>query len=119
VRLRSSCSGALKSHRPVELGFRYGERASSRCTLADQLSALLDDGSGRIHPELVPLADSLLAMDRPRSGLSWLSMRKGQPGSAEDLLRWLGRGEIELTHEAFLGLESWRAAATTRPPPPG
>jgi hypothetical protein len=89
-------------------------RLCSRCTLADQLSALLDDGSGQIRPGLVPLADSLLAMDRPRSGLGWLSMRKGQPGSAENLLRRLGRGEIELTHEAFLGLENWRAAAYLR-----
>lgn len=89
-------------------------RLCSRCTLADQVSALLDDGSGQIRPALVPLADSLLAMDRPRSGLGWLSMRKDQPGSAHDLLRRLGRGEIELTHEAFLGLESPQAATHLR-----
>jgi hypothetical protein len=41
-------------------------------------------------------------------------MRKGQPGSAEDLLRRLGRGEIELTHEAFHTLQPWRAAAHLR-----
>jgi hypothetical protein len=28
-------------------------------------------------------------------------MRKGRTGSADDLLRRLGHGQIELTHEAF------------------
>jgi hypothetical protein len=61
-----------------------------------------------------PLADALLAMDSPRSGLAWLEMRTWQPGSAEDLLHRLGRGEIELTHEAFHTLQPWRAAAHLR-----
>lgn len=89
-------------------------RLCSRCALAGRLAGLLDDGSGRIRPELVPLADSLLAMDKPLSGLNWLWNRKGQAGSPEDLLRRLGRGEIELTHEAFHSLRPWRAAAHLR-----
>ena len=91
-------------------------RLCSRCTLADRLSDLLDDGSNQIRPELAPLAGPLLSMDRPRSGLSWLSGRKGQDGSPEDLLRRIGRGEIELTHEAFQRIENWRAAAHLREP---
>jgi hypothetical protein len=70
----------------------------------------LHDGTGRIRPELVGLADSLLAMDNPRSGLKWLDQR----GSAAELLRRLSRGEIELTHEAFHTLQPWRAAAHLR-----
>ncbi|MFE7268243.1 hypothetical protein ACFU9B_40605 [Streptomyces sp. NPDC057592] len=40
------------------------------------------DGSGRIRPALVQLFDLLVAMDKPRSGLAWLEMRRSQPGSA-------------------------------------
>lgn len=41
-------------------------------------------------------------------------MRKGKTGSASDLLQRLGRGEIELNHEAFHTLQPWRAAAHLR-----
>jgi len=47
----------------------------TRCTFADRLAGLPDDGTGRIRPELVPLADSLLAMDNPLSSLTWLCTR--------------------------------------------
>ncbi|MEV5011437.1 hypothetical protein [Streptomyces sp. NPDC055692] len=50
-------------------------------------------------------------MDKPRSGLAWLEMRRGQPGNASQLLRRLGLGEIPLTHDAFHELQPWRAAA--------
>jgi hypothetical protein len=53
-------------------------------------------------------------MDNPLSGLTWLYTRKGRAGSPDDLLRRLGRGEIELTHETFNGLQPWRAAAHLR-----
>ena len=53
-------------------------------------------------------------MDNPLSGLTWLYPRKGRAGSADDLLRRLGRGEIQLTHEAFHALQPWRAAAHLR-----
>ncbi len=92
----TNCAGFSQSEGKLHRG-----RLCSRCALADRLAGLLDDGSGRIRPELVPLADSLLAMDKPLSGLNWLWNRKGQAGSPEDLLRRRGRGEIELTHEAF------------------
>jgi hypothetical protein len=113
----SECAGFMMSYRCsrcAEEGKLHGGRLCTRCTLSDRLSELLDDGTGRIRPELRPLADALLAMDSPRSGLAWLEMRKGQPGSAEDLLHRLGRGEIELTHEAFHTLQPWRAAAHLR-----
>ena len=53
-------------------------------------------------------------MDNPLSGLTWLYPRQGRSGSAADLLRRLGRGEIPLTHEAFNGLQPWRAASHLR-----
>jgi len=95
-------------------GKLHGGRLCTRCALAGRLAGLLDDGTGAIRPELAPLADALLAMDNPLSGLTWLYPRQGRSGSADDLLRRLGRGEIQLTHEAFNGLQPWRAASHLR-----
>jgi hypothetical protein len=113
----TTCAGFSQSFACARCGLEdklHGGRLCTRCTFADRLAELLDDGTGRIRPELVPLAESLLAMDNPLSGLTWLYMRKGRIGSASDLLRRLGRGEIELTHEAFHTLQPWRAAAHLR-----
>ncbi|QNE17197.1 hypothetical protein F1D05_03805 [Kribbella qitaiheensis] len=109
----TTCAGFSQSFACTRCSFEdklHRGRLCTRCTLADRLAELLDDGTGRIRPELVPLADSLLAMDKPRSGLSWLTRR----GAATELLGRLGRGEIELTHEAFHTLQPWRAAAHLR-----
>ena len=113
----TDCAGFSQSFACSRCGYEgklHRGRLCSRCTLSDRLSDLLDDGSGRIRPELVPLAESMLAMDNPLSGVGWLFTRKGQAGSPEDLLRCLGRGEIGLTHEAFQRVENWRAATHLR-----
>jgi hypothetical protein len=113
----ADCAGFSQSFACARCGFEgklHGGRLCTRCALADRLADLLDDGSGRIRPELVPLADCLLAMDNPLSGLTWLYPCQGRSGSADDLLRRLGRGEIPLTHEAFNGLQPWRAASHLR-----
>jgi hypothetical protein len=86
-------------------------RLCERCTLTDRLTALLDDGTGRIRPALIPLFDLLVAMDKLRSGPAWLKMRRNQPGNASQLLRRLGLGQIPLNHDAFHELQPWRAAA--------
>lgn len=107
----TTCAGFSQSFACARCGYEdklLAGRLCTRCTLADRLADLLDDGTGRIRPELLPLAELLLRMDNPRSGLSWIE--KG----ASDLLRRLGRGEIVLTHEAFHGLQPWRAAAHLR-----
>jgi len=113
----TGCAGFSQSFTCARCGFEgklHGGRLCTRCTLAGRLADLPGDGSGRIRPELVPLADCLLAMDNPLSGLTWLYPRKGRTGSAGDLLRRPGRGEIALTHEAFHALQPWRAAAHLR-----
>jgi hypothetical protein len=113
----TACAGFSQLLACARCGFEdklHGGRLCTRCTFADRLAELLDDGTGRIRPELVPLADSLLAMDNPLSGLTWLYLRKGRTASVGDLLRRLGRGEIELTHEAFHTLQPWRAASHLR-----
>lgn len=111
------CAGFSESFACSRCGFEgklHGGRLCTRCAFADRLAVLLDDGTGGIRPELAPLADALLAMDNPLSGLTWLYPRHGRPASTEDLLRRLGRGEIPLTHEAFNDLQPWRAASHLR-----
>ena len=113
----STCAGFSQSFACARCGFEdklHGGRLCTRCTFSDRLAELLDDGTGPIRPELVPLASSLLAMDNPLSGLTWLSPCKGRTGAANDLLRRLGRGEITLTHQAFHTLQPWRTAAHLR-----
>jgi len=113
----TDCAGFSRSFTCSRCGFEgklHRGRLCSRCALADRLAELLDDGSGKIRPELVPLAGSLLAMDNPLSGLTWLYTRKGRDGSPEDMMRRLSRGEIELTHEAFHNFQHWRAGAHLR-----
>jgi hypothetical protein len=111
------CAGFTVSCQCVRCGHEgklHTRHLCTRCTFTDRLTGRLDDGTGRIRPELAPLADSLLAMGNPLSGLMWLYTRKGKTDSPEYLLRRLGRGEIELTHQAFRSLQPWRAAAHLR-----
>ncbi|HWS35340.1 MAG TPA: hypothetical protein VN408_21710 [Actinoplanes sp.] len=92
-------------------GKLHGGRRCTRCTLADQLTELLGDGTGRVNPCLAPLAEHLLGMDHPLSGLAWIAYGRHP---AADLLRGLASGEIPLAHDAFRTLQPWRAAAHLR-----
>src|SRR5437899_1862356 len=53
-------------------GIRYRRGACGNCVLAEMLAVLLDDGTGRIRPELVPFADAFCQMRRPRGGITWI-----------------------------------------------
>lgn len=112
----TDCAGFTTSFRctrcPAE-GKLHGGRLCTRCTLSDRLAELLDDGAGRVRPDLVALHTMLTTTDNPLSGLSWLYRRRGETGPA-DLLRALGSGKIALTHAAFHQLQPWRAAAHLR-----
>jgi hypothetical protein len=108
------CAGFTMSYacsRCGREGKLHGGRRCTRCTLADRIAELLDDGTDRIHPKLAPLAEQLLGMDNPLTGLAWLTSRHRAPA---DFLRGLAREEIQLNHEAFRGLQPWRAAAHLR-----
>ncbi|MCW2929428.1 MAG: hypothetical protein JWM19_390, partial [Actinomycetia bacterium] len=77
----TDCAGFSQSFACSRCGFKgklLGGRLCTRCALAGRLARVLDDGSGRIRPELVPLAGSLLAMDSPLSGLTWLYRRRNR-----------------------------------------
>lgn len=110
------CAGFSQTFDCSRCGYEgklHAGKLCTRCTLADRLAELLDDGTGRIRPELVALAEALTAMPNPLSGLTWLTPRSGV-SEAADLLRGLGRGEIELTHQAFHGLQHRLAAEHLR-----
>ena len=110
----TTCAGFSQTFDCARCGFEgklLGGRLCERCTLTSRLTVLLDDGTGRVRPELMPLFGLLTAMDRPASGLAWLEMRPGRPGNAAQMLRQLGLGQIPLTHDAFHQLQPWRTAA--------
>ena len=110
----TTCAGFSQTFDCARCGFEgklLGGRLCERCTLISRLTVLLDDGTGRVRPELTPLSGLLAAMDRPASGLAWLEMRPGQPGNAAQMLRQLSLGQIPLTHDAFHQLQPWPTAA--------
>ncbi|MCX4734443.1 hypothetical protein [Streptomyces sp. NBC_01363] len=78
-------------------------RLCERCTLADTLARLLDDGTGHVALPLQPLVTTLLEMDRPKSRLIWL-----RTPNVVRLLRGLATGTIPLTHEGLHQEGPWR-----------
>ncbi|MEU9189383.1 hypothetical protein AB0D14_33550 [Streptomyces sp. NPDC048484] len=90
-------------------GLLLGRRLCERCTLADTLTRLLDDGTGRIAPSLLPLVTTLLEMDRPKSRLIWLR----NPNIVR-LLLGLATGAIPLTHEGLHQETPWRTVVHLR-----
>jgi RecJ-like exonuclease len=71
----ADCAGFTTSLACSRCGYEdklHARRLCTRCTLADKLDELLDDGTGRTRPDLAPLRESLLSADRPLSVLTWL-----------------------------------------------
>lgn len=90
-------------------GYLLKGRLCARCTLADKLTALFDDGTGRVRTELVPLMKGVLLTDRPTSTLTWFANPQ-----VHALLTGLARGAIPITHEALGQLPNWRTASFMR-----
>ena len=80
------------------------------CTLRAQLTELLADPGGRIHPQLQPVFDALTAGPRPQTTLYWLTRASARP----DILRDMARGELEISHAAFDTLPADRAVNYVR-----
>lgn len=62
------CAGITRDFFCNRCGFEgllLGGRLCERCTLTDwlTLTAVLDDGTGRVNPSLTPLLDALLGME--------------------------------------------------------
>jgi hypothetical protein len=109
-RLCADCAGLgeFTCTRCGEEAWRQEAGVCARCVLRDRLTSLLDAGDG-MRPELVPFAEHLLRMSRPRSGLLWLSKPHVPP-----ILQALARGEVALTHQGLSQLTPWRSVIHVR-----
>lgn len=111
-RLCTDCAGIPGDYFCVccgQEGRRQRQGVCARCILTDRLNELLDDGTGAVNAELIPLFDALRTVKRPRSMLTWT----GYP-HVQLALRTLARGEIPLTHHGLSQLAPWRSAAYLR-----
>lgn len=90
-------------------GWNHYKGICGRCVLADRLRVALDDGSGRIRPELMPFFDRIVSMRRPRVGILWLSKPHVPP-----ILGAIGRGEVPLTHNGLSTLSPLRSVVHVR-----
>ncbi|MBA3488824.1 MAG: hypothetical protein H0T78_04635 [Longispora sp.] len=107
-RLCTSCAGmAGRSFFCLRCGAegrRHRQGVCARCVLTDQLNDILDDGTGRVRAELLPLFEALRNMGRPRSGLTWVGY-----DHVQKMLRSLAYGEVELSHDGLNQLTPWRS----------
>jgi hypothetical protein len=84
-------------------------RLCERCTLEEQLAAILDDGTGQVSPPMRPLPGIVLSTVRPKSGLQWL-----RDSRVPELLAGLATGAIPLTHDSLHGLPDPRMVSHLR-----
>ncbi|MCZ0982355.1 hypothetical protein O1L60_35135 [Streptomyces diastatochromogenes] len=106
------CAGITRDFFCSRCGFEgllLGGWLCERCTLSSRLTGILEDGTGRPNPRLLPLHDLLVGMDRPKGRLVWLNNPQ-----VPALLRDLATGNIALTHEAIQQVTNWRTAAYLR-----
>jgi hypothetical protein len=85
------CTRCGREDEPVRTGF------CAHCCLADDLTTLLDDGTGTIAAPLRPLFTALTSQKNARNARIWLTVNP----QAEQLLRDIAQGRVPLTHETF------------------
>ena len=93
------CAGIttdLDCHRCGREGEHHRRGLCTRCTLRDDLNALLLPADGPATTEAARIVDVLATVDRPESIHTW----KRNP-KVDQLLRGLGDGTIPLTHDGF------------------
>lgn len=90
-------------------GWKNFKGICGRCVLGDRLACHLDDGTGRIRPELAPFRDRVVAMPRPRVGILWLSKPHVPP-----ILHALARGQVPLTHDGLSTLTPLKSVVHVR-----
>lgn len=108
----TDCAGGLGDYTCIRCGqegWRQEAGVCGRCVLTDRLAAVLDDGTGQVRPELIPFYDALRAMDRPRSGILWLSKPHVPP-----ILRALATGGVPLTHDGLAALSPPKSVTHVR-----
>ncbi|MEU7339645.1 hypothetical protein [Streptomyces sp. NPDC007074] len=107
--ISGDCAGITRDFFCDRCGFEgllLSGRLCERCTLADALARLLDDGTGHVALPLQPLVTALLKMDGPKSRLIWL-----RNPNVVRLLQGLATGTIPLTHEGLHQETPWRTVA--------
>ena len=94
----ATCTGNKPRYACVKCGREDSQhgRKCAPCVLEERARELLSDPSGRIHPQLQPVFDTLMAGPRPQTTLYWFNRSTG-PG----ILRSMAQGNIEITHAAF------------------
>ena len=99
----ATCTGNKPYYACVKCGRKDSPhgRKCAPCVLAERATELLTDPSGRIHPQLQPVFDTLMAGPRPQTTLYWFNRSTG-PG----ILHAMALGEIEITHAAFESMPS-------------
>lgn len=108
----TDCGGGLGDFsctRCAREGWRERAGVCGWCVLGERVTELLDDGNGRVRPELEPLFERITTMARPRSGILWLSRPEPQ-----GILRAIARGEVPLTHEGVHTLAPKRSSIYIR-----
>lgn len=108
----TDCAGGLgdfRCGRCGQEGWHHYRGVCGRCVLRDRLTAALDDGTGQIRPELVALFDHMISMERPQSGILWLTKPHVGP-----MLRAVAYGEVPLTHEGVATLSPASASIHLR-----
>jgi hypothetical protein len=108
----TDCAGGLGGFHCERCGRearRYLRGVCGNCVLAERLEELLDDGAGRVRPELVPFFNEVRSMPRPKATLTWV----GKP-HVQQILRALALGEVPLTHDGLSALSPWRSVAHVR-----
>jgi len=98
----TDCAGGIGDFtctRCGQEGWNHAKGVCGRCVLRERLTLALDDGTGRVRPELDALFDLIVSMARPRAGILWLSKPHVPP-----LLRAIAHGQVPLTHEGIATL---------------
>jgi hypothetical protein len=86
-----------------------GTGPCTRCNIDARLRELLDDGTGRIRPELTSLHHNLLHAEQPDTVLTWPAKNSGAA-----ILRQLAARDRPLTHEALDETAGHQAAQDLR-----
>lgn len=111
-KLCTDCAGGIGDFFCEQCGQearRYRRGVCDRCVLTERLRALLDDGTGSVRTELLPLFDALRQIRRPWGALTWTSKPHTQRN-----LRALALKEVPLTHDGLSQLTPWRSVAYLR-----
>jgi hypothetical protein len=101
----ATCTGNKPRYACVKCGREdspFGRKCAP-CALAERATELLSDPTGRIHPQLQPVFDTLMAGPRPQTTLYWFTRSAGPA-----ILRAMALGQVEISHATFAAMPTNR-----------